>query len=104
MRRSGQFRNAAFMRQRRILQCARSNCLRIVVIDTGQWKPIIGKVMLTEDDIKTALKTVKYPGYSRDIVSFGLVKEIACNDGAVSVSLQLTGGNPEAARQIKEES
>ena len=35
--------------------------------------------MLTEDDIKNALRAVKYPGYSRDIVSFGLVKQIAAN-------------------------
>ena len=39
--------------------------------------------MLTEEDIKNALKSVKYPGYSRDIVSFGLVKHIAARDGAV---------------------
>ena len=48
--------------------------------------------MLTEDDIKNALKAVKYPGYSRDIVSFGLVKQIAAKDGAVSVAMQLTTG------------
>src|SRR5437870_11050468 len=60
--------------------------------------------MLTEDDIKKALKTVKYPGYSRDIVSFGLVKQIATSDGAVSVAMQITASNPEVARQIKAES
>ena len=60
--------------------------------------------MLTEDDIKNALRAVKYPGYSRDIVSFGLVKQIAANDGAVSVSMQLTTSNPEVANQIKSES
>ncbi|HWX20955.1 MAG TPA: Mrp/NBP35 family ATP-binding protein [Candidatus Binatia bacterium] len=59
--------------------------------------------MLTEDDVKTALKAVKYPGYTRDILSFGLVKQIAVKDGAVSVSMNLTSGNPEAARQIKTE-
>ena len=37
--------------------------------------------MLTEVDIKNALKAVKYPGYSRDIVSFGLVKEISATQG-----------------------
>jgi len=57
--------------------------------------------MLTQDDIKSALAAVKYPGFSRDIVSFGLVKEIAAANGAVSVALQLTSPNPEAARQIK---
>jgi ATP-binding protein involved in chromosome partitioning len=60
--------------------------------------------MLTEDDIKNALKAVKYPGYSRDIVSFGLVKQIAVNGGAISVILNLTSNNPEAARQLKAES
>ena len=51
--------------------------------------------MLTEDDIKKALSAVKYPGYSRDIVSFGLVKQIAAKDGVVSVAMQLTTANPE---------
>lgn len=59
---------------------------------------------LSADDIKNALKAVKYPGYSRDIVSFGLVKQIAHEGGAVSVRLELTSANPEAARQIKAES
>jgi len=60
--------------------------------------------MVTENDIKDALKAVKYPGYSRDIVSFGLVKEISANNGAVSVLMQLTASNPQAAQQIKSES
>jgi ATP-binding protein involved in chromosome partitioning len=60
--------------------------------------------MLTEDDIRNALKSVKFPGYSRDIISFGLVKEISTKNGAVTVSMQLTTNNPEAARQIKAES
>ena len=58
----------------------------------------------TSDDIKTALKAVKYPGYSRDIVSFGLVKEATAANGAASVSLQLTSHNAEAAAQIKADS
>src|ERR1035437_8989549 len=60
--------------------------------------------MLTEADIKNALKAVKYPGYNRDVVSFGLVKQIAAKDGAVSVSMQMTTANAEAAAQIKAES
>src|SRR5438445_9410922 len=59
---------------------------------------------LSQDDIKTALKAVKYPGYSRDIVSFGLVKEISAANGAVSVSMHLTSANAAAAEQIKTES
>ncbi|HUC86038.1 MAG TPA: Mrp/NBP35 family ATP-binding protein [Candidatus Acidoferrales bacterium] len=59
--------------------------------------------MLSQETVLEALKAVKYPGYSRDIVSFGLVKEISAANGAVSVGLQLTSANPEAARQIKAE-
>jgi ATP-binding protein involved in chromosome partitioning len=59
--------------------------------------------MLTEDDIRNALRAVKYPGYSRDVVSFGLVKQVALSNGAVSVVLNLTGGSPEVAREIKTE-
>src|SRR5438046_1953663 len=60
--------------------------------------------MLTEEDIINALKAIKYPGYSRDIVSFGLVKQVATRNGAVSVSMQLTNSNPEILGQIKTES
>jgi ATP-binding protein involved in chromosome partitioning len=59
--------------------------------------------MPTQEDIQNALKSVKYPGFSRDIVSFGLVKDVSIASGAVSVALQLTSPNPEAARQIKAE-
>ena len=60
--------------------------------------------MVTEAEIQNALRAVKYPGFSRDIVSFGLVKEISAGNGTVSVLLQLTSANPSAAQQIKEES
>ena len=59
--------------------------------------------MVTQTDIQNALKAVKYPGYSRDIVSFGLVKEISAASGAISVAMQLTSPNPDAAQQIKTE-
>jgi ATP-binding protein involved in chromosome partitioning len=57
--------------------------------------------MLSQDTVLNALKSVKYPGFSRDIVSFGLVKDISAAHGAVSVALQLTSPSPDAARQIK---
>ena len=60
--------------------------------------------MLAEDDIRNALKTVKYPGYSRDIVSFGLVKAISVRNGEVHVTMQLTSAAPEVARQLQGES
>lgn len=60
--------------------------------------------MPTTDDIKQALTAIKYPGFSRDIISFGLLKDVNVANGAVNVVLQLTSANPEAARQIKLES
>ena len=45
-------------------------------------------VMPTEDDIKNALKAVKYPGFSRDIVSFGLIKGISAGNGVQQRAVQ----------------
>lgn len=59
--------------------------------------------MVTEETVRQALQNVKYPGYSRDIVSFGLVKQIAAGDGSVSVQIQLTSGTPDLAAQLKAE-
>jgi ATP-binding protein involved in chromosome partitioning len=60
--------------------------------------------MVTEEQIKDALRAVKYPGYSRDIMSFGIVKQISARDGAVSVSIQLGNATPETVGKIKSES
>ena len=57
--------------------------------------------MLDKEVVINALKGVKYPGYSRDIVSFGLVKQVSAGDGAVTVAVELSGGNPQIAQQIK---
>jgi ATP-binding protein involved in chromosome partitioning len=60
-------------------------------------------IMVTQEQVKQALQTVKYPGYSRDIVSFGLVKEISMQGGAASVRIEVSSANPELSRQIKRE-
>ena len=57
--------------------------------------------MVSEEEILNALKGVNYPGYSRDIVSFGLVKQVAANNGAVSLQLELTTGSREIGQEIK---
>jgi|TARA_B110000263_G_scaffold25578_1_gene19587 ATP-binding protein involved in chromosome partitioning len=57
--------------------------------------------MSLEQSIEDALKGVNYPGYSRDIVSFGLVKNIAAANGSASIALELTTHNPEVAAQLK---
>ena len=60
--------------------------------------------MISEDALKQALQTVKYPGFSRDIVSFGLVKEIINEAAGVKVKMTLTTSEPAIAARIREES
>lgn len=55
---------------------------------------------LSEDQVKTALASVAYPGFSRDIVSFGLIKSIRIEGGVVSVLVSLQTRDPEVPKQI----
>ncbi|HVU15651.1 MAG TPA: Mrp/NBP35 family ATP-binding protein [Candidatus Didemnitutus sp.] len=57
--------------------------------------------MASNDDILSALKQVKYPGFSRDIVSFGLVRSTGFADGTAKVSLALTTSDPKVPTAIK---
>jgi ATP-binding protein involved in chromosome partitioning len=56
---------------------------------------------VTPDQIKEQLKQVKYPGFSRDIVSFGLVRSAGFFEGTVKVSLALTSSDPKTPLQLK---
>ena len=58
--------------------------------------------MSLNDSIHEALKGVTYPGYSRDIVSFGLVKGVSAANGSAGIDLELTSHNPEIAAQLKQ--
>ncbi len=58
---------------------------------------------MTPDALKEHLKQVKYPGFSRDIVSFGLVKSAALLDGTARVALNLTTSDPKVPLHLKKE-
>lgn len=58
---------------------------------------------MTSDEIKEHLKQVKYPGFSRDIVSFGLVRSAGLVDGTAKVSLGLTTSDPKIPLHLKRE-
>jgi ATP-binding protein involved in chromosome partitioning len=58
---------------------------------------------VTTEEIKERLKEVKYPGFSRDIVSFGLVRSATFADGVVHVALALTTNDPKVPLQLKAE-
>jgi len=50
-----------------------------------------------------ALKGIKFPGMSRDIVSFGFVSRVRACAGSVVVDLQMATLNPAAAEKVREE-
>jgi ATP-binding protein involved in chromosome partitioning len=58
---------------------------------------------LSEEKVLEALKTVRFPGLSRDIVSFGFVKDLAIGGGNVSMRLEITTESPRAAEEIRRE-
>jgi len=58
-------------------------------------------VTISEEQVKNALKSVKYPGFTRDIVSFGLVKSIHIDNGEVQVQLALATNDPNIPATIK---
>ena len=44
---------------------------------------------MKNSQILEILKGVKYPGFSRDIISFGIIKEIHFNDGVVQLKIEV---------------
>lgn len=58
---------------------------------------------MTSEDLKTALQQVKYPGFSRDIVSFGLVRSANFADGTAKVALAITTSDPKVPVMLKNE-
>ncbi|MEP6994821.1 MAG: Mrp/NBP35 family ATP-binding protein, partial [Acidobacteriota bacterium] len=56
---------------------------------------------LTEGRVLEVLKTVRFPGLSRDIVSFGFVKDLTIGGGNVSLRLEIMTESSAAAEEIK---
>ncbi len=59
---------------------------------------------LNEEIVREALRAVKYPGFSRDIVSFGIVREIRIEGGHVQIQFAVTTADAKTATQIREDS
>ncbi len=55
---------------------------------------------MTQEKIQTILKEIKYPGFNRDIVSFGMVKNISLNENTVDISLQINSENTDLLNQL----
>ena len=55
---------------------------------------------MTNDDLGKALSKVKYPGFSRDIISFGLVKSAEISEGVATIRLQIQTKDPKIPQEI----
>jgi len=55
---------------------------------------------MTQEEIQTILKEIKYPGFNRDIVSFGMVKNISLNGNTIDISLQINSENTDLLNQL----
>lgn len=58
-------------------------------------------MQISEEHVREMLRSVRYPGFSRDIVSFGLVKDIQIAKGEVKVQLALATNDPNVPATIK---
>jgi ATP-binding protein involved in chromosome partitioning len=60
--------------------------------------------MISEAQVREQLSAVKYPGFSRDVVSFGLVKEIRIEGADVTVQMVISTNDYAVPQTIKEQS
>jgi ATP-binding protein involved in chromosome partitioning len=56
---------------------------------------------LSEEKVLETLRTVRFPGLTRDIVSFGFVKDLTVGGGNVAFRLEIVTESPRAAEEIK---
>ncbi len=59
--------------------------------------------MINENTIRTVLSAINYPGFNRDIISFGLIKSITIEGPDITVRLELATRDPAIAQQIHAE-
>ena len=58
---------------------------------------------MSEQFIIDLLKEINYPGFSRDIVSFGLIQESHFENGQAFVKLEVSASEPTLPKILKEE-
>ena len=59
--------------------------------------------MPTKQEIIDQLKEVSYPGFTRDIVSFGVVSDVVVDENKIVVIINLKSQDPKIADQIKKD-
>jgi ATP-binding protein involved in chromosome partitioning len=56
--------------------------------------------VITVEQVQEALRDVKYPGFSRDILSFGIVKNVSVRGADIEVQLSLATNDPKIPAAI----
>ncbi len=59
--------------------------------------------MLDKNSVNEKLKEVMYPGFEKDIVSFGFVKDIDVKDDNVFIDIEIVSSSKEVADELKSE-
>ena len=57
--------------------------------------------MPTKQELVNQLKEIKYPGFDRDIISFGIVSDIELSESAIKINISLKSQDPKIAEEIK---
>jgi ATP-binding protein involved in chromosome partitioning len=57
---------------------------------------------IQEKSVLEQLATITYPGYSRDIVAFGVVRSVVCQGNDITVQLDLGSGDPSIGPPLRE--
>ena len=60
------------------------------------------RAVATIDDVRTQLALVRYPGYARDIVTFGLVRDVTVRDGRAAIDILMPSTSVDVARALDE--
>ncbi|HIP18445.1 MAG TPA: iron-sulfur cluster carrier protein ApbC [Sulfurovum sp.] len=58
---------------------------------------------MTEENVLEALKNVTYPGFTKDIVTFGFVKDVLVNGTTVGLTIDITSSADEVKAQLRDE-
>ncbi|MBA1420907.1 MAG: Mrp/NBP35 family ATP-binding protein [Epsilonproteobacteria bacterium] len=58
---------------------------------------------MTQENVLEALKNVTYPGFTKDIVTFGFVKDVLVNSTTVGLTIDITSSSDEVKAQLRDE-
>ena len=59
--------------------------------------------MITENEVKSSLSKVMYPGFTKDIVTFGFVKNIDISSNDISILIEISSSAEEVAKQLRDD-